>query len=57
MRRRKPNTIKISRADQQTIKQLLRDGRTQQRVARRAQVLLAMKDPKTVVVVGQAVNS
>lgn len=49
MRRRKPKTIKISRADQYTIKQLLSDGRTQQRVARRAQVLLAMKSQKTVV--------
>jgi hypothetical protein len=49
MRRRKPNTIKISRTDQQGIKRLLRDGRTQQRVVRRAQVLLAMKNPKTVV--------
>ncbi len=49
MRRRKPSIIKISRADQQTIKRLLRDGRTQQRVVRRAQVLLAMKNRKTVV--------
>lgn len=49
MRRRKPNILKISRADQQKIKRLLRDGRTQQRVVRRAQVLLAMKNRKTVV--------
>jgi hypothetical protein len=49
MRRRKPKTIKISRADQNEIKQLLSDGQTQQRVVRRAQVLLAMKSQKTVV--------
>ena len=49
MRRRKPNTLKISRADQQEIKRMLHDGRTQQRVVRRAQVLLAMKNRKTVV--------
>lgn len=49
MRRRQPKTIKMSRADQQELKQLLGDGRTQQRVVRRAQVLLAMKSQKTVV--------
>jgi len=49
MRRRKPNIIKIPRAEQQEIKRLLGDGRTQQRVVRRAQVLLAMTNPKTVV--------
>jgi hypothetical protein len=49
MRRRRPNTIKISRTDQQELKRLLSDGRTQQRVVRRAQVLLAMRNQKTVV--------
>lgn len=49
MRRRKPKTIKISRTDQQELKRLLSDGRTQQRVVRRAQVLLAMRSQKTVV--------
>lgn len=49
MRRRKPKIIKVSRADQQELKRLLSDGRTQQRVVRRAQVLLAMKSQKTVV--------
>jgi hypothetical protein len=48
MRRRKPNIVKIPRADQQETKRLLRDGRTEQRVVRRAQVLLAMKNSKTV---------
>jgi hypothetical protein len=49
MRRRKPRTIKLSRADQGELERLLRDGRTEQRVARRSQVLLAMKNSKTVI--------
>jgi hypothetical protein len=47
MRRRKPKTIKVSRTDQRELQQLLGDERTEQRVVRRAQVLLAMKNPKT----------
>lgn len=49
MRRRKPRTIKLSRADQWELEHLLRDGRTEQRVARRSQVLLAMKNSKIVI--------
>ena len=49
MRRRPPDTIKISRTDQQELKRLLGDGRTQQRVVRRAQVLLATKNLEAVV--------
>lgn len=49
MRRRKPKTVKISRANQREIQRLLSDGRTEQRIVRRGQVLLAMKNPKTVV--------
>lgn len=49
MRRRKPKTVKISRADEREIQRLLSDGRTEQRVVRRGQVLLAMKSSKTVV--------
>ena len=48
MRRRKPRTIKLSRSDQGELERLLRDGRTEQRVARRSQVLLAMKNSKTI---------
>ena len=47
MRRRKSKTIKVSRADQRELQRLLGDGRTEQRVVRRAQVLLAMETPKT----------
>ena len=49
MRRRKPKTIKLSRVDQREIQRLLDDGRTEQRIVRRGQVLLAMKNAKTVV--------
>ncbi len=49
MRRRKPRTIRLNESDEREIVQLVRDGRTEQRIARRAQVLLAMKDPDTIV--------
>jgi hypothetical protein len=49
MRRRKPKTIHLSESDHWEIDRLVDDGRTEQRVARRGQVLLAMKDPDTVV--------
>ena len=49
MRRRKPRTIRLNELDEREIGQLVRDGRTEQRIARRAQVLLAMKDPDTIV--------
>lgn len=49
MRRRKPRTIHLSESDEREIERLLRDGRTEQRIARRAQVLLAMRDPDTIV--------
>ena len=47
MRRRKPRTIKLPQADQRELKRFVSDGRTEQRMARRGQVLLAMKSPKT----------
>lgn len=49
MRRRTPKTIKLNRTDRCEIERLLSDGRTEQRVARRGHVLLAMKNPKTLV--------
>ncbi len=49
MRRRAPHIIRLSKSDGQEIEQVLRDGRTEQRVARRSRVLLAMQDPQTVV--------
>jgi hypothetical protein len=49
MRRRKPRTIKLSHVDQGELERLLRDGRTEQRVARRSQVLLAMRNSRTII--------
>lgn len=49
MRRRPPHLIELSEQDQQFLESLARDGRIEQRVARRARILLAMADPETVV--------
>ncbi len=49
MRRRAPNIIRLSKPDRAEIERVLRDGRTEQRVARRGQVLLAMQDPEILV--------
>ena len=47
MRRRPPKLIHLERKDRQEMHRLLNDGRTEQRVARRCQVLLAMEGPDT----------
>ncbi|MGB8643827.1 MAG: helix-turn-helix domain-containing protein, partial [Anaerolineae bacterium] len=49
MRRRPPKLIHLKREDRQELQRLLSDGRTEQRVARRCRVLLAMEDPNTIV--------
>jgi hypothetical protein len=49
MRRRPPHLIELAEQDQQLFESLVRDGRIEQRVARRARILLAMTDPATVV--------
>ena len=49
MRRRPPYLIHLSAQDRPQLESLVQDGRTQQRVARRARILLAMSDPATVV--------
>jgi hypothetical protein len=49
MRRRPPHLIEMSQADRRQLESLLRDDRTEQRVARRTRILLAMADPETVV--------
>jgi hypothetical protein len=49
MRRRPPKVVSIPRPDRREIQRLLDDGRTEQRTARRCQVLLAMSKPKTIV--------
>ncbi len=47
MRRRLPHTICLNQSARREIERLVRDGRTEQRVARRGRVLLAMQDPRT----------
>lgn len=49
MRRRPPNLINLANADRIKLQQVLCDGRTEQRVARRSHILLAMEDPQTIV--------
>src|SRR3569832_2243096 len=49
MRRRPPRVIELSPDDVAHLERLVRDGRTEQRVARRARILLAMAESDTVV--------
>ncbi len=49
MRRRPPKVIHLEQTDRHEMRRLLRQGRTEQRVARRCRVLLAMGDPETIV--------
>jgi predicted ArsR family transcriptional regulator len=49
MRRHPPHVIDLSAADAAYLERLVRNGRTEQRVARRARILLAMADPASVV--------
>jgi hypothetical protein len=49
MRRRPPHTIHLSPGEVAYLETLLGDGRTEQRVARRARILRAMAEPDTVV--------
>lgn len=57
MRRRMPRTIELNTLDRQEIEQLVGDGRTEQRIARRGRVLLAMNHSSTLVEdIGQQVG-
>lgn len=49
MRRRPPHVIELTADDAAHLAHLVRNGRTEQRVARRARTLLAMADRATVV--------
>jgi DDE superfamily endonuclease len=49
MRRRPPRVIHLTRAERKELQRLLRDGRTEPRVARRSQILLAMEHPRILV--------
>jgi transposase len=47
MRRRLPHLIELSDEDYSLFEQLAHDGRTQQRIAHRACILMAMADSET----------
>jgi hypothetical protein len=47
MRRRHPHLIEMPSVDHRELENLLHDGRTEQRIARRARILLAMTDSET----------
>jgi transposase len=49
VRRHPPRTVRLSESDRADLEALIRDGHTEQRVARRARILLEMADPTTVV--------
>ena len=49
MRRRPPQSIELPKQDRAELERLVRSGCTEQRVARRARILLAMSNPETVV--------
>ena len=49
MRRRPPRTIDLLPHEVAVLERLATGGHTAQRVARRAQILLAMADPRTIV--------
>lgn len=49
MRRRPPRPVSLSRSERRELDDLVHDGHTEQRIARRARILLAMSDPETVV--------
>jgi biotin operon repressor len=47
MRGRKPHLASLSESDRGALQRIIRRGKTEQRVARRARVLLAMEKPQT----------
>jgi hypothetical protein len=49
MRRRPPANVTLTTTQESVLAELLRDGHTPQRLARRACILLAMSNPKTIV--------
>lgn len=49
MRRHPPHLIRLAEKHRNQLQRLVRDGRTEQRTARRARVLLAMENEQTIV--------
>lgn len=46
---REPHRVQLKRADREELEHLVRDGHTEQRAARRAQILLAIAQPDAMV--------
>jgi biotin operon repressor len=46
MRGRKPHLISLSEAERMELQRFIGSGKTEQRIARRARILLAMEDPQ-----------
>lgn len=49
MRRRPPRLVQLSSEDLKRLKEVVHDGHVEQRIARRARILLAMAEPDTIV--------
>lgn len=49
MKGRKPHLLSLSEADKSELQKIVRSGKTEQRIARRARILLALASPQTVV--------
>lgn len=49
MKGRKPRLLSLSEADKSELQKIVRSGKTEQRIARRARILLALASPQTVV--------
>jgi hypothetical protein len=49
MKGRKPHLLSLSETDKNELQKVLRNGKTQQRIARRARILLEMSSPQTIV--------
>jgi hypothetical protein len=49
MKGRKPRLLSLSETDKSELQKIVRNGKTEQRIARRARILLALASPQTVV--------
>jgi hypothetical protein len=49
MKGRKPRLLSLSESDKSELQKIVRSGKTEQRIARRARILLALSSPQTVV--------
>ena len=49
MRGRKPRLISLSEVDKSELQKVVKSGKTEQRIARRARILLALASPQTIV--------